>query len=90
MTRTIPITQAREELTTIVDNAKRKSERYDITVNGIRAAVLMSADEYDAWEETNEILSDKELMESIRRGEQDLQEGKVIPWEEVEKELDLD
>ncbi len=90
MTRTIPISQAREELTAIVDNAKRKSERYDITVNGVRTAVLMSADEYDAWEETNEILSDKKLMKSIRQGEKEIAEGKGIPWEEVEKELDLD
>lgn len=58
MIKTLPITKAREELTTLVDNASKKLDEYIITVNGSPAAVLLSAEEYKSWKETMEILSD--------------------------------
>lgn len=90
MTKTLPITKAREELTTLVDNAKKKLAEYIITVKGVPAAVIISADEYESWKETNEILADKSLMKAIRQGEKELDEGKGLDWEEVKKELKLD
>src|SRR4030066_267620 len=54
MTHTLPITKAREDLTTLVENANKKLEEYIITVNGLPAAVLISAAEYQSWKETNE------------------------------------
>lgn len=89
MTTTLSITQARNELPTLVDNAKRKLSEYIITVNGAPAAVLISAAEYESWKETNEILSDPQLMESIRKGEEDVKAGRVHEWEDVKKELKL-
>lgn len=89
MTKTLPITKAREELTTLVDNAKKKLAEYIITVKGVPAAVIISADEYESWKETNEILADKALMKAIRQGEKELDEGKGLDWEEVKKDLKL-
>lgn len=76
MTHTLPITKAREELTSLVKNAKKKLSKYVITVNGSPAAVLMSADEYESWQETNEILSDPVLVKAIKQGEKELKEAK--------------
>lgn len=90
MTTTLPITKAREELTSLVENARKKLNEYVITVNGSPAAVLISAAEYESWKETNEILADKELMKAIREGEREIEQGKGIPWEKVKKELKLD
>jgi prevent-host-death family protein len=90
MTHTLPITKARENLTTLVDNANKKLEEYIITVNGTPAAVLISAAEYESWKETNDIMSHPMLLKSIKQGEKELDENKGIPWEEVKKELDLD
>lgn len=89
MTTTLSITQARNELPTLVDNAKRKLSEYIITVNGAPAAVLISAAEYESMKETNEILSDPELMESIRQGEEDIKNGNYITFEDFKKELNL-
>jgi len=89
MVKTLPITQAREELTTLVDNAKRKLTEYVITVNGTPAAVLISAAEYESWKETNEILSDPGLMKAIKQGEEDIKKGDYVTWEELKKELKL-
>lgn len=90
MIKTLPITKAREELATLVDKANKRLDEYIITVNGVPAAVLLSAAEYESWKETEEILADKELMKAIRQGEKEIEEGKVTPWEEFEKELKLD
>jgi|SRR3989344_3881195 len=90
MAQTLPVTKAREELTTLVNNAKNKLSEYIITVNGVPAAVLMSHAEFESWKETNEILADKELMKAIREGEEDLAAGRFEDWEDVKKELGLD
>lgn len=89
MTKILPITQARKDLTNIVDRAKRLLEEYVITVNGVPAAVILSASEYESWKETNEILVDKKLMGEIRKAEKELKEGKGTTWEEVKKDLGL-
>lgn len=89
MTRTLPITKAREELTTLVESARRKLAEYVITVKGVPAAVLIPVSEYESWKETNEILADKDLLMVIREGEKELDKGKGLDWEEVKKELKL-
>lgn len=87
MTKTLPISEARKNLTTLVDRAKKLMDQYIVTVNGKPAAVIMSADEYESWQETNEILADKKLMRDIKQGEKEIAEGKVEDWDEVKKEL---
>lgn len=89
MTKTLPITKAREELTTLVDKANRLLDEYVITVNGTPAAVLMSAAEFESWKETIEIMSNRSLMRAVKEGDEDLESGKVYDWEEIKKELDL-
>ena len=89
MIKTLPITKAREDLTTIVDRANRLLEEYVITVNGSPAAVIMSAAEYESWKETNEIMADPGLVRAIKQGERELNEGKGRDWEEVKKELGI-
>ncbi len=88
MTNTLPITKAREELATMVKNAKNKMYEYIITVNGSPAAVLISAEEYASWKETDEITSDKKLMKEIKEAEEDIEKGRVYDWEDVKKELE--
>ena len=87
MTKTLPITQAREELTDLVRNASKYLDEYVITVNGTPAAVIISAEEYESWKETIEILSDPSLVKAIRQGEKEIDEGKGIPWEKFKKQL---
>lgn len=89
MTHTLPITKAREELATLVENANKKLEEYIITVNGSPAAVLISAAEYESWKETNEIKSDPGLMKAIKQGEREIEKGDFVTLEELEKELNL-
>lgn len=89
MTRTLPITEARQKLPTLIDRASRMLDEYVVTVNGKPAAVIMSAREYEGWRETNEILADKKLMRAIKEGEEDIKKGRVYDWEDVKKELKI-
>ena len=89
MTHTLPITKAREELTNLVENAKKRLDEYIITVNGTPAAVIISAEEYESWKETQEILADKKLMKAIEQGEEDIKKGRYITLDQLKKELKL-
>jgi antitoxin YefM len=56
---------------------------------GEPAAIVLPADEYEALLETLEIMEDEETQRAIIEGEQDLQRGKVKPYEEVRRDLGL-
>jgi len=49
----------------------------------------MAQSEYESLLETLEVLSDKDLMAAIAESERDLAAGRVVPWEEVKRELGL-
>lgn len=89
MTHTLPITKAREELTTLVENANKRLEEYVITVNGLPAAVLISAAEYSSWKETSEIMGDPELLKAIKKGEKDIENGEFVTFEQLKRDLNL-
>jgi len=89
VTKTLPITKAREELTLLVNNVSKRLDEYTITVNGSPAAVLISAAEYESWKETTEILADPQMIAAIREGEEDIKNGRVYNWEDVKKELGI-
>ena len=65
--KTLPLAEVRATLSKLVEEAGRTHQRVEVTKNGRRAAVLMSADDYDALVETLDILSDDETMAEIRR-----------------------
>ena len=89
MTHTLPITKARKDLTTLVENANNRLEEYIITVNGLPAAVLISAAEYQSWKETNEIMNDTGLLNAIREGEKNINNGQFVTFEQLKKDLNL-
>lgn len=87
---TISATKARANLYDLIDQVASSGKRVGITKKGETKAVLMSVDELESWEETNEILADKKLMKDIKQAEKDIQEGRFYDWEDVKKELRID
>jgi antitoxin YefM len=81
---TVPLSDARARLSELVDEAVRTHERVEITRNGRRAAVLMSADDFDSLEETLEILADPDLMQEIATAREEISRGETYTLEEVE------
>jgi antitoxin YefM len=65
---TLSLAEARANLSKLVESAVTTHERFDVTRNGDRVAVLLSADDYDSLLETLDILSNPEEMAHIRQG----------------------
>lgn len=84
---TISATKARANLYDLIDKVASSGKRVGITKKGETKVVLMSIEELESWEETNEILSDKKLMKDLKQSEKEITEGKGKDWEEVKKEL---
>lgn len=80
---TIPLAEARANLSRIVDEAVRTHERVEITRNGVRAAIVLSADDYDSLLETLDILSDAELVRELRDAMEESAAGTTLTTEEV-------
>jgi prevent-host-death family protein len=80
---TLPVADARANFSKIVDLASTTHERFEVTRNGSRVAVLLGADDYDSLVETIEILSDPEAMAGIAEGERDIAEGRVYDSEQM-------
>lgn len=84
---TVPLAEARAQLSKLVDDAMRTHERVEVTKNGRRAAVILSADDYDSLMETLDILSDAEAMADIRRADADVAAGLTSTLDEVRGEM---
>ena len=83
----MPLAEARANLSRIVDEAVRTHERVEITRNGVRAAVVLSADDYDSLLETLDILADAELVQELREAMDELSRDDVLSTDEVLAEL---
>jgi prevent-host-death family protein len=86
---TKPLAEVRQELSKIVEAAVSSHERFDITRNGKRAAVLLSANDYDSLLETLDILADADLVRDLRQGLQEAEAGDVSTHDEVVADLEL-
>ena len=80
---TIPLAEARAQLSRIVDEAVRTHQRVEITRNGVRAAVLLGAEDFDALLDTLEVLADAELVRDIGLALAEEARGEVVSTDEV-------
>ncbi len=66
--KTLSLSDAKAKLSGLVDEVSRRDEEVIITKNGRPVAVLVSADEYESWQETHAVRSDAGLMREIKAG----------------------
>ena len=85
----VSATEARNNFFDLLEKVKKGPFPINITVKGVPEAVIMSKEEFDGWMATIETLSDPELMEAIRKGDEDIKAGRYSTLEEVEKELGI-
>ncbi len=89
MAKTIPFTEARSKLSELLDDLERRHEHVVITRNGRPAGVLIPAAEFEAIEESLEILQDEDLLHALRESEDDVKAGRLSTISEVRRELGL-
>ncbi len=80
---TIPLSDVRKTLSSLVEQVETTHERVTVTRNGRPAAVLISPEDLEALEETLDVLSDLEAMKRLREGEAAVAAGDVIDEAEL-------
>ena len=83
MSKTIPLKEARQQFSAIVDKVSRLRERYVVTKNGTPRAVVMSAEEFEGWVETLEFMSNPKAVKALEQGVKEAKAGKVRSFKEV-------
>lgn len=66
--KTLPLSEAKSQLSGLIEQVRALEEQVMITRNGRPAAVLVSAEEFERWKETIEVRGDAALMKEIRAG----------------------
>ncbi len=83
MSKTIPLKEARQKFSTLVDRVDRLSERFVVTKNGTPRAVLMSAEEFESWVETLELMSNPKAVKALEQGLKEAKARKFASFKEV-------
>ena len=83
----LPANQARTNFYRILKEAGENMRQFTITHRGLPPVIMMSVQEFEEWQETFKIMSDKKLVRNIKQARKELKAGKGIPWEKVRKPL---
>lgn len=87
VSKVVPVREFRAELASLIDEVADRREHVIITRRGRPAAVVVPVEEYDALEETAEILSDSQTMAAIEKGRREIEAGKSVTLEELRTDL---
>jgi len=87
--KTVPLGEAKDKLSGLVDEAETTHEIITITRHGRAAAVLMSADDLESLHETLYWLSKPGIRESIAKAEREYAAGETISGNELRAEFGL-
>jgi len=79
----IPSSKAKAHFCELLKRIREYHESFAITQRGKVESVLIGIEEYESLIETLEILSDSELMNSIKRGLKDEKARKTHSHEEI-------
>lgn len=74
---TLSITEARKQIFQIVDRVAKTGARFTLVEKGRPKAVIMSAEEFESWLETFEVMREfPDLAKTIAEVEKDIKTGK--------------
>lgn len=76
--KTVPLSEAKDKLSALVDEADTTHEIIRITRHGRAAAVLMSADDLDSLNETLHALRTPGLVDELNQADADYVTGNAI------------
>ena len=86
MSKTVPVRELRAELSQVIDQVADLREHIIVTRRGRPAAVLVPVDEYEALEETAEILSDPDTLAAIDEGRHQAERGETVTLVDLRRE----
>ena len=83
MSDVLPLAEVKAKFSEMVDRVEHQHDRITVTRNGRPAAVLMSADDLAALEDSLELLSDPTAMADIAQGRRDVVAGNIVSAAEL-------
>lgn len=87
MPKIVPVREFRSRLSELLSDVADRRDHVLVTRNGRPAAALVPIGEYEALEETAEILSDPEGLSALEDGLEELDGGETVTLEELRREL---
>lgn len=85
--KTVPVREFRRNLGALLSDVADRRDHVLVSRHGIPAAVLIPVDEYEALEETAEILSDADVLGAIETGLAELSRDETVTLDELRREL---
>ena len=87
MSKTVAVRELRSNLSQLLSDVADRRDHVLVTRNGKPAAVLVPIEEYEALEETAEILSDPEAVAALEAGIAEISRDETVTLEELRREL---
>jgi antitoxin YefM len=87
MAKTIPVREFRSNLAQVLSDVADRRDHVVVTRNGRPAAALVPIDEYEALEETAEILSDPAALDALKLGLGELERNETVELDDLRREL---
>jgi antitoxin YefM len=87
MAKTVPVREFRTKLSELLSDVADRRDHVLVTRNGKPAAVLIPIDEYEALEESAEILSDDSTLAAIDAGLAELTQGDSVTLDDLRADL---
>jgi antitoxin YefM len=88
MVKDMPITTARDELTSLPERLEKEPGAVAITRRGKPVLAVMPWEFYETLLETLEVLGDPELMEALQHSLQEIEAGQAMDWEDAKRTLE--
>lgn len=87
MPKVVPVREFRTKLSELLSDVADRRDHVLVTRHGKPAAALVPIDEYEALEETAEILSDAATLDAIEAGMSELAQGDTIALDDLRRDL---
>ncbi|HEV2791890.1 MAG TPA: type II toxin-antitoxin system Phd/YefM family antitoxin [Solirubrobacterales bacterium] len=87
MAKIVPVRELRSNLSSLLDQVSDRRDHVVVTRNGSPAAALIPIDEYEALEETAEVLSDSEALAALEEGLAEIARDEVVSRADLRTEL---
>ncbi len=89
MMKTVPLSEAKDKLSALIEEAERTHEMVSITRHGRPAVVLVAADDLESLQETLIWLSQPGIRDDLAAAEEDIKAGFTVGSDELRAELGL-
>lgn len=87
--KSVPLTEAKEKLSALVEEADTTHEIIQITRHGRVAAVIMSADDLESLNETLHALRTPGVVEELAQADADYAAGRTVSGEDIRRRYGL-